>query len=279
MGNYTNSPLATYTKISPNRTSPRNHAIDTITIHCFVGQVTAQRGCEVFQNKSRNASCNYVVGYDGSIGLCVEEKDRSWCSSNKANDHRAITIETASATTSPYSVTDKALGALIDLITDICKRNGKTKLLWFADKKKTLAYNPKPDEMVMTVHRWFAAKACPGDYLYIKHTYIAEEVNRRLQGGIPAYIFDGVDYSDVFDTKYYYEKYKDLRDAIGNNEIALFNHFTSFGMKEGRQAKETFNVQAYRSRYADLQKAFGDNLPLYYLHYIQHGKNEKRIAS
>lgn len=180
-GNHmSNSALTTYTKISPNKTSPRNHAIDTLTIHCFVGQVTAQHGCEVFQNKSRQASCNYVVGHDGSIGLCVEEKDRSWCSSNRANDMRAITFEVASDTKHPYTVTDKALNALIDLIVDICKRNGKKKILWFADKNKTLAYSPKADEMVMTVHRWFANKACPGDYLYGKHGYIADEVNKRL---------------------------------------------------------------------------------------------------
>lgn len=177
---YTNSPLVTYKKISLNKTSPRNHAIDTLTIHCFVGQVTAQKGCEVFQNKSKKASCNYVVGYDGSIGLCVEEKDRSWCSSNRANDMRAITFEVASDTKHPYAVTDKALNALIDLIVDICKRNGKKKILWFADKNKTLAHSPKADEMVMTVHRWFAAKACPGDYLYNLHNQIAAEVNSRL---------------------------------------------------------------------------------------------------
>lgn len=175
-----NSSLVTYTKISPNKTSPRNHVIDTITVHCFVGQVTAKRGCEVFQNKSRQASCNYVVGNDGSIGLCVEEKDRSWCSSNKANDMRAITFEVASDTKHPYAVTDKTLNALIDLIVDVCRRNGKTKVLWFADKNKTLAYEPKSNEMRMTVHRWFANKACPGDYLYNKHGYIADEVNKRL---------------------------------------------------------------------------------------------------
>lgn len=178
-----NSNLVTITQISPNKNSPRNHAIDRITIHCFVGQVTAKRGCEVFQPTSKKASCNYVVGYDGSIGLCVEEKDRSWCSSSSANDNRAVTIETASETANPYKVTDKAYSALLDLVTDICKRNGKTKILWFADKTKTLAYTPKTNEMVMTVHRWFANKACPGDYLYNLHGDIAAEVNRRLAGG------------------------------------------------------------------------------------------------
>ena len=157
-----NSSLATYTLISPNKNSPRNHKIDTISIHCFVGQVTAKRGCEVFQPSSKQASCNYVVGYDGSIGLCVEEKDRSWCTSSSSNDHRAITIETASENKAPYKVTAAAYAALLDLVTDICRRNGAKKLLWFGDKAKTLAYAPKSGEMVMTVHRWFANKSCPG---------------------------------------------------------------------------------------------------------------------
>lgn len=179
---YSNSPLASYTKISPCKSSPRNHAIDTITIHCVVGQWTAKQICDFFNNSSRNASCNYGVGKDGSIGLCVEEKDRSWCTSNRANDHRAITIETASDTTHPYAVTDAALNALIDLCTDICKRNGKKSLIWFGDKDTTLNYSPKSTEMVMTVHRWFTNKACPGDYLYNRHDYIASEVTKRLQG-------------------------------------------------------------------------------------------------
>lgn len=179
-----NSPLVAYTKISPNRTSPRNHAIDRITVHCYVGQVTAEQGCNgsrfTTYDPENGASCNYVVGCDGSIGLCVEEKDRSWCSSSGANDHRAVTIETASDSTHPYAVTDAALQKLMDLCEDICRRYGKKKLLWFGDKDKTLAYAPEPGEMVMTVHRWFAAKACPGDYLYERHGMIAEEVTRRL---------------------------------------------------------------------------------------------------
>ena len=179
------SPLVTYTRISPNRTSPRNHAIDRITIHCYVGQVTAERGCSgnrfTAYDPKNGASCNYVVGCDGSIGLCVPEEDRSWCSSSRDNDHRAITIETASDSFHPYAVTDAAYKALVDLCTDICRRNGKKRLLWFGDEWKTLSYQPAEDEMVMTVHRWFAAKACPGDYLYERHGKIAEEVTQRLE--------------------------------------------------------------------------------------------------
>lgn len=180
---YTNSPLATYTSLSPNKNSPRNHAIDRITPHCFVGQVTVKRGCEVFLPTSRKASCNYVVGYDGQIGLCVEEKDRSWCSSSSANDNRAITMEISSDTTAPYAITDAAYKATVNLMEDICRRNGKNKLIWMADKAKTLAYEPKDGEMVITVHRWFAAKACPGDYIYNRLGQMADEVNARLSGG------------------------------------------------------------------------------------------------
>ncbi|MCM1225448.1 MAG: N-acetylmuramoyl-L-alanine amidase, partial [Lachnospiraceae bacterium] len=120
------------------------------------------------------------IGLDGRVGMYVEEKDRSWCTSSGANDHRAVTIEVASDTTHPYAVKDAAFSALLDLCTDICKRNGKKRLLWFGDKDKTLAYTPGADEMVLTVHRWFANKACPGEYLYSRHGEIAEEVTKRL---------------------------------------------------------------------------------------------------
>ena len=178
-----NSNLVSYTKISPNKTSPRNHAIDRITIHCVVGQCTVETLGHIFAPTSKQASSNYGIGKDGRVGMYVEEKDRSWCSSSSANDNRAVTIEVASDTTHPCKVTDQAYSGLLDLVTDICKRNGKTKILWFGDKNKTLAYTPKANEMVMTVHRWFSNKACPGDYLYNLHDEIAAEVNRRLSGG------------------------------------------------------------------------------------------------
>lgn len=176
-----NSPLVTYTRISPNRTSPRNHSIDRITIHCVVGQVTVERLGEIFAPESRKASANYGIGKDGKIGMYAEEKDRSWCSSSRDNDHRAVTIEVASDTTHPYAVTDEAYSALLDLCADICQRNGKSKLLWMEDEWTALSYQPAADEMVMTVHRWFANKACPGQYLLDRHGDIAEEVTRRLR--------------------------------------------------------------------------------------------------
>lgn len=180
-----NSPLVNYIGKSKHKTSPRNHVIDTFSIHCFVGQVTAKSGCNCknFTNE-KGGSCNYVVGYDGSIGLCVDEIDRSWCSDSPSNDHRAITIEVASDTKAPYAVTQEAYNALLDLLTDCCKRNGIKRLIWFGNKERTLAYQRQEGEACLTVHRWFASKSCPGDYLYNLHGQIADEVTRRLSGGI-----------------------------------------------------------------------------------------------
>ena len=171
-----NSPLVTYTKLTKNRTSPRTQKIDTITIHCYVGQVTAKQGCDYFATTDRKCSSNYIVGKDGSIGLSVNESDRSWCSSSSANDGRAITIEVASDTTAPYKVNDVAFKALINLVADICKRNGIKELKWKGDKSLV----GKVDKQNMTVHRWFASTACPGDYLYGKMGTIASEVNKIL---------------------------------------------------------------------------------------------------
>lgn len=172
-----NSPLVAYTNITKNKTSPRNHAIDTITIHCIVGQWTAKQGCDYFATTDRECSANYVVGKDGSIGLSVDEADRSWCSSSRENDNRAITIEVASDTTHPYAVTAEAYAALLDLVTDICQRNGIEKLVWSTNKTDRVNH---ANGCNMTVHRDYAAKACPGDYLYERHGAIAEEVNKRL---------------------------------------------------------------------------------------------------
>jgi hypothetical protein len=178
-----NSGLVVYTKLSPNHSGQRTHSIDRITPHCVVGQLSCESICGCFTSPEREASCNYGIGTDGRISLCVEEKNRSWCSSSNANDQRAVTIECSSDKTAPYAMTDAVYAALIDLCTDICKRNGKSKLLWFGDKNKTLAYEPKADEMIITVHRWFANKSCPGDWLYNRLGDLAAKVTSRLGGG------------------------------------------------------------------------------------------------
>lgn len=171
-----NSSLVSYVKMSPNKTSPRNHIIDTITIHCVVGQLSVETLGNIFAPKSRQASSNYGIGYDGRIAMYVEEKDRSWCSSSKSNDHRAITIECASDTEHPYSINGEVYDALIELCVDICQRNNIKELKWKADKSLI----GQPDKQNLTVHRWFSATACPGDYIYSHLGQIANDVNSKL---------------------------------------------------------------------------------------------------
>lgn len=178
-----NSPLVVYTKLSPNHSGKRTHAIDRITPHCVVGQLSAENICGCFASSSGKASCNYGIGTDGRISMSVKEENRSWCSSSNANDQRAVTIECASDKTHPYAMNSAVYESLVKLCVDICKRNGKKKLLWFGDKNKTLSYQPKNDEMVITVHRWFANKSCPGDWLYSRLGDLAQRVTAQLSGG------------------------------------------------------------------------------------------------
>lgn len=208
--NYSNSSLVSYTKISPNKTSPRNHKIDTITIHCMAGNLSVETCGNVFAPTSRQASSNYGIGSDGRIAMYVEEKDRSWCSSNRTNDHRAVTIEVANDGGAPdWHVSDKALASLIDLVTDICKRNNIKELKWKADKSLI----GQVDKQNMTVHRFFAATACPGNYLYTKYPYIAEEVNKRLGVSITS---DKIDSSTTTNVLYRVRKsWADAASQLG----------------------------------------------------------------
>lgn len=172
-----NSPLVSYTKLSPNHSGKRKHAIDTISIHCMAGNLSVERCGELFQNKERQASSNYGIGSDGRIGLYVDEANRSRCTSSASNDNRAVTIEVANTVAKdPWPVSDAAYKSLIDLLVDICQRNGIPRLLWKGDKNLV----GQVDRQNMTVHRWFAAKACPGDWLYSRHGQIADEVNAKL---------------------------------------------------------------------------------------------------
>ena len=179
---YTNSGLVVYKKLSPNHSGQRTHSIDRITPHCVVGQWSAEALGDWFAKSSIQASSNYGIDKDGRVALYVEEKNRSWCSSSNANDQRAVTIECASDTSEPYAFRDVVYRKLITLCVDICKRNGKKKLIWFGDKDKTLNYSPKSDEMVLTVHRWFASKSCPGNWMYARMEDLADKVTAQLGG-------------------------------------------------------------------------------------------------
>lgn len=228
-----NSPLVSYVNLSPNKNSPRNHKIDTITIHCVVGQLTAKEivNIDKFQNESGQSSCNYAVGTDGSIGLCVEEKDRAWTSSSRDNDHRAITIEVASDKTAPYAVNDKAMKALIELVADICKRNDIKELKWKADKSLV----GQVDKQNMTVHKWFANTSCPGEYLYGKMGYIADAVNEKLGIKKPS-----VDVSDNKPTESQMEYFVRKNWADSKSQIGAYSVLANAKNACDKAGKEYF---------------------------------------
>lgn len=164
------SELVSYIKLSPNCTKPRTSNINAIVVHHMAGDLTVERCGDVFAKATRQASSNYGIGTDGRIACYVEEENRSWCSSSREIDHRAITIEVANCGGAPdWKVSDKALESLINLCTDICKRHD-FKLTYTGDKLGSLH-----------MHQWYAATACPGPYLSAKFAYIAEEVTRRLK--------------------------------------------------------------------------------------------------
>ena len=175
-----NSKLVSYTGLSPNHSGKRTHTIDRITPHAVAGQLSVERICDCFAGKDRQASCNYAIGADGRIGLCVDEQNRSWCSSSRDNDQRAVTIECASDLTEPYAMKPEVYSALVELCTDICRRNGKRKLEWIADREKALSYEVKADEMLLTVHRWFARKSCPGNWLFERMGSLAQAVSTTI---------------------------------------------------------------------------------------------------
>lgn len=175
-----NSSLVSVIKYSPNHSGERTEPISRITPHCVVGQLSADRLGDVFLPKSRKASSNYGIGKDGEIGLYVDECNRSWCSSSSDNDNKAVTIECASDLKEPYSMNSKVYTSLIALCVDICKRNGKTKLLWIDDKEKALSYKCKDNEIIISLHRWLANKSCPGNWLVSRLPNLAAEVTRQL---------------------------------------------------------------------------------------------------
>lgn len=177
-----NSSLVDYTQWSPNYSKGREK-IDIITIHMVVGQASVEALGNLFAQPSRQASSTYGVGYDGRIGQYVSEDDRPWTSSSGWNDRKAVTIETASDNYYPYAVNYAAYEALIKLCADICKRNGKTRMVWYPTWDEFEAqYGGHNDgkTMFMTLHRWFAATSCPGAYLEEHMGDIARRVTEMI---------------------------------------------------------------------------------------------------
>jgi len=170
MSNFTNSPLVSFTRISPNKNSPRNQPIRKITIHHFAGRLSVESLGEMQANPARQSSYNYGIGPDGRIGLIVDERDRCWATSSPANDHQAVVIGVSNSSIGgDWPISDESLTSLTSLMVDICRRNNITRLNWTGDATGNV-----------TIHRWFAATACPATYLETRIPGIVAEVNRRL---------------------------------------------------------------------------------------------------
>ena len=241
MSNYTNSPLVSYTKLSPNHSGERTHVIDTITIHTMAGDLSIQTCGALFADPNRQASSNYGIDSNGNIAMYVEEKNRSWCSSNKANDQRAVTIEVASINTTDFRPSDKAYNSLIILVADVCRRNDIPKLLWKADKSLI----GKVDQQNMTVHRWFSAKACPGEWLYAHMGEIANAVNK---------ILSTTEQTGVTDPEYTEGNSTDVKTSI---EVKMWNALDKIGLNDYAKAGVIGNIFAESGLVANnLQNSF-----------------------
>ena len=269
---YTNSSLVNYIDLSPGNYGLRDHKIDTITIHHMAGNLSVETCGQLFHKKKGNS--NYGIGSDGRIALYVEEKNGAWTSSNKTNDMRAITIEVANNSGAPnWTISPQALNSLLILCADVCRRNDIKALVWSPNKSDRVNHK---NGCNMTMHKDFAATACPGPFIESIEVLIAIAVNQLLTQS--PYTINGYDYAPVFDPVYYANRYPDLRAAFGDDANQLWQHFVAFGMMEFRQASDEFDPVYYKSMYADLQQAYGSDNPMYYFHYVAAGKAEGRQA-
>lgn len=226
------SPLTNKIRESNDNSGNRKYKVTRITPHCWVGQVSIENGLEYFATTSRQVSSNYIIGSDGRVGGCVREEYRAWTSSSRDNDNRAITIECASDTKSPYAFKDAVYNKLILLCADICKRYGKKKLLWFSDKSKRVNYEPKDDEMVLTMHRDFTSTDCPGLFLVNRMGDLAARVTAILQGGSTGTLYTVITKYDPLTVR---KEPTSKSEYIGS--VAKGDTFTSTVVVEGEDIK------------------------------------------
>lgn len=226
-----------YQLCSPN-SEFRNHVVDTVTIHCYVGQASADSMANWLCSPEAEASANYAIACDGTIVGILPEERRSWCSSSPSNDHRAITIECASDSYDPYRINPGVYNALIKLLVDICERYlAVGKLRWRADPTIT-------DRAVqnMTAHRWFAPKACPGDYLYSRFGNIANEVNKIIECKRKRPYKDG-EYRKTLKRMVIYKNYI-VREPISIADVPSYTLYKYNITKDGNvQIKEGIKVK------------------------------------
>ena len=264
------SNLVEYRNLTHNY-SRRTEKISKITIHC-TDSVTSARNCvDYFMNPAVGASSQYVIGNNGEIGQSVLECNRAWCSSSTWNDARAVNIEVSNSDRAePKPISSKAYESLINLCVDICKRNGITAVNYDGTRNA-----------VLTEHRMYANKSCPGTYIHnlLVNGTIPAAINKRLKGenelvNATGYVYEGLDYSAVFEPRYYVSRYQDLALAGLTTPQQLFQHYIMFGIREGRQACSTFSVTAYKAANPDLVAAFDTDNEAYVKHYLICGRQE-----
>lgn len=149
--------------------SRQGNKVDKIVIHHAASVISVEQLGQVFS--TRNSSATYGIGSDGRVGQYVPEQYRPWTTSSWTIDKRAITIEVSNSETGgEWPVSDKVLQVLIELVADICRRNGIKKCSYTGTKNG-----------VLQMHKWYANTACPGPYLGSKFNYISDEVNKLLK--------------------------------------------------------------------------------------------------
>ncbi|MCI8431462.1 N-acetylmuramoyl-L-alanine amidase [Pseudoflavonifractor sp. 60] len=166
-----NSPLIDYIWLSPSADFPRQEAVTKLTIHHMAGDLSLEQVGEVFSQRDRRSSANYGIDSQGQVGLYVEESNRAWTSSSSENDSQAVTIEVANDEIGgDWHVSDQAYETLLELCTDICRRNHIEELRFTGDETGNL-----------TLHSMFSSETeCPGPYLKSRMGELAAEVNWRL---------------------------------------------------------------------------------------------------
>ena len=102
--------------------------------------------------------------------------------------------------------------------------------------------------------------------------------DKRTDSVAEAQVYNGVDYSRVYDYSFYVSHYADVRVLYQTDPKGALAHFVNSGMAEGRQGCENFNVFVYKANYADVRNAYGDDLKQYYLHFMNYGYAEGRKA-
>lgn len=284
------SELVSYVNFSKNTYGKRDiEKINKIVPHCYVGSPSVKRGTDSFSAKWYEWSCNYYIDAEGKIGAVLPEEYASICTSNKSVDMTGITVEMACSPVYPYTFKDATIDAFVKLSKDIMKRYNKIKCVWIPEKTKNKNYKIMSDEMLITVHRFFAAKSCPGEHFFSNLSAITDRINFgssnpiMLPDGlgirsskIGQIDFNKLDYSKVFDWKYYRNKYADLTQNGLKTQEDFTRHFKTDGLLQARQGTSTFNPIAYRNNNSDLNNIFGDEWEWYYAHYIMAGYKEGR---